>query len=113
MEFRTVGVVGLGTMGAGVSELLARNDVRVIGVEVDEESAQRSREHIEHSVSRAVERGKLSGANAEADLVIEAVPERLELKAEVFAVLDRLCRPETVLASNTSALSITEIAVHS
>ena len=130
MEFRTIGVVGLGTMGAGVAELLARNELRVLGVETDEESARRSREHIEHSVSRAVEREKLSAEDAEAllgrigistsladladaDLVIEAVPERLELKAKVFAELDGLCRPEAVLASNTSALSITEIAVHS
>jgi 3-hydroxybutyryl-CoA dehydrogenase len=117
-------------MGAGVAELLARNAVQVLGVEVDEESARRSREHIEHSVSRAVERGKLSAEDADgllgrisisnslsdlagADLVIEAVPERLELKAEIFAELDGLCRPDAVLASNTSALSITEIAVHS
>ncbi len=130
MEFRTVGVVGLGTMGAGVSELLARQRLQVVGVEVDAEAASKGRERIEHSVARAVERGKLSGEDAEAllgristttsladlagaDLVIEAVPERLEVKAAVFAELDRICRPETVLASNTSSLSITEIAVRS
>jgi 3-hydroxybutyryl-CoA dehydrogenase len=128
-QFSTVGVVGLGTMGAGIAEVLARNGLTVIAVDVDEEGLARGRGHLEHSTSRAVARGKLDDAGkvdllgriscttslaelAGCDLVIEAVPERMELKAEVFTELDRVCPPETVFASNTSSLSITEIGVH-
>ncbi|MGQ0572871.1 MAG: 3-hydroxyacyl-CoA dehydrogenase family protein [Pseudonocardia sp.] len=127
-EFRTVGVVGLGTMGAGIAEVFARNGLQVIAVEVDEEAVQRGRAHLETSTGRAVTRGKLAeddaaellgrittatslDALADADLVVEAVPESLELKAKVFAELDRVCRPDVVLASNTSSLSVTELSV--
>src|ERR1044071_9307665 len=72
-EISTVGVVGLGTMGAGIVEVFARNGVDVVA--------------------------------------IEAVPEHLELKQKIFAELDRVCKPETILATNTSALSVTEISV--
>ncbi|MBP2476817.1 3-hydroxybutyryl-CoA dehydrogenase [Crossiella equi] len=128
-EFRTVGVVGLGTMGAGIAEVFARTGLDVIAVEVSEEALARGRGHLEHSTDRAVRRGKLDQAGkdalfghltfttsladlAGADLVVEAVPERMELKAEVFAELDRICPPETVLVSNTSSLSVTELSVH-
>ncbi|GDY32423.1 3-hydroxyacyl-CoA dehydrogenase family protein [Gandjariella thermophila] len=128
-EFSTVGVVGLGTMGSGIAEVLARNGLRVIAVEVDEAGITRGLGHIEHSTNRAVQRGKLDESGkaelldristttrladvADADLVIEAVPEHLDLKAEVFAELDRVCRPDAILASNTSSLSVTEIGVH-
>jgi 3-hydroxybutyryl-CoA dehydrogenase len=127
-EFRTVGVVGLGTMGAGIVEVFARNGLHVIAAEVDAEAVERGRAHLETSTSRAVGRGKLTQEDADAllarvttttsladmadaDLVIEAVPENLELKASVFAELDAVCRPEVVLASNTSSLSVTELAV--
>ncbi len=127
-EFRTVGVVGLGTMGAGIVEVFARNGLAVIAAEVDDEAVARGRTHLETSTSRAVGRGKLSQEDAEAllgrittttsladladaDLVIEAVPESLELKAKIFSELDRVCRPDTVLASNTSSLSVTELSV--
>jgi 3-hydroxybutyryl-CoA dehydrogenase len=127
-EFGTVGVVGLGTMGAGIAEVFARNGVRVVGVEVDEAGMNRARGHLEKSTSRARARGKLTEEQAEqllgrielttdlADLadvefVLEAVPERLELKAQVFAEVDKIVRPDVVLASNTSSLSITELAV--
>ena len=128
-QFSTVGVVGLGTMGAGIAEVLARTGLTVIAVDVDEEGLVRGRGHLEHSTSRALARGKLDDAGksellgriscttslaelAGCDLVIEAVPERMELKAAVFTELDRVCPPETVFASNTSSLSITEIGVH-
>src|SRR5690606_17936316 len=95
----------------------------------DEEGVRRGRGHIEHSTDRAVRRGKLHEGEqralldrirfttqlsdlSEADFVVEAVPERMELKARIFAELDRVCRPDVVLASNTSSLSITEIGVH-
>lgn len=127
-EFRTVGVVGLGTMGAGIVEVFARNGLQVIAAEVDAEAVERGRAHLETSTSRAVGRGKLTQEDAEAllgrittttsladmadaDLVIEAVPESLDLKAAIFTELDKVCRPEAILASNTSSLSVTELAV--
>ncbi|QJY46898.1 3-hydroxyacyl-CoA dehydrogenase family protein [Pseudonocardia broussonetiae] len=127
-EFRTVGVVGLGTMGAGIVEVFARKGLQVIAVETDAEAVERGRSHLETSTSRAVGRGKLTQEDADAllarittstsladladaDLVIEAVPESLDLKAKVFAELDTVCRPEVILASNTSSLSVTELAV--
>jgi 3-hydroxybutyryl-CoA dehydrogenase len=127
-EFHTVGVVGLGTMGAGIAEVFARTGLSVIGVEVDEAGVARGRTHIEQSTARAVGGGKLSDADqqallgrisystslealAEADLVVEAVPEHLDLKRQIFTDLDKICRPETILATNTSSLSVTEIAV--
>ncbi len=127
-EFRTVGVVGLGTMGAGIVEVFARNGLEVIAVEVDEQSVEAGRKHLDTSTGRAVDRGKLDPADAEAllgrirtttsladladaDLVVEAVPESLELKAQILAQLDKVCRPDVVLASNTSSLSVTELAV--
>jgi 3-hydroxybutyryl-CoA dehydrogenase len=126
-EFRKVGVVGLGTMGAGIAEVLARSGVEVVGVEADEAGVQRARQHLETSTARAMTRGKLSADDAaalvgrisvglelsaltECPLVIEAVPERMEVKRELFAELDRLLPEDAVLATNTSALSVTELA---
>ncbi|MEV4265750.1 3-hydroxybutyryl-CoA dehydrogenase [Kribbella sp. NPDC049584] len=127
-ELTTVGVVGLGTMGAGIAEVFARNGLTVVGVERDEEAAERGRGHIQHSTDRAVKRGKLSvedqqalfdrvtfatsmEALADCDLVIEAVVERLELKREIFAALDKIVGEDAILATNTSSLSVTEISV--
>jgi 3-hydroxybutyryl-CoA dehydrogenase len=127
-EFRTVGVVGLGTMGAGIVEVFARNGLQVIAAETNTDAVERGRAHLDTSTSRAVGRGKLSQEDADAllgrvttttslvdladaDLVIEAVPESLDLKAAVFSELDKVCRPDTILASNTSSLSVTELAV--
>lgn len=126
-EFRKVGVVGLGTMGAGIAEVFARGGLQVVGVEADEAALSRGRDHLDRSVRKAVDRGKLSPADgervlgavvlstsyadlADADLVIEAVPERMDLKHAVFAELDRICKPDAILATNTSSLSVTEIA---
>ncbi|MFC5996604.1 3-hydroxyacyl-CoA dehydrogenase family protein [Pseudonocardia hispaniensis] len=127
-EFRTVGVVGMGTMGAGIAEVFARSGLRVIVAELDESAIARGRAHVETSARRAIERGKMTGEAAaelvdrivtttsladlaEVDLVVEAVPENLELKASIFAELDKVVRPDVVMASNTSALSITELSV--
>lgn len=127
-EFRTIGIVGLGTMGAGIAEVAARTGLRVVAVELDEEGIARGRGHLEHSTERGVTGGKLDESArvdllarigystrladlADCDLVIEAIPESLEGKAAVFTELDRICRPEAVLASNTSSLSVTEIGV--
>jgi len=126
-EFSTVGVIGLGTMGAGIAEVFARNGFSVVGVERSEESLERGREHVQHSTDRARKRGKLSDDEQEAifdritfstaladvkdcDLVVEAVVEKLELKEEIFRQLDDIVRPDAVLATNTSSLSVTEIS---
>ena len=126
-EFSKVGVVGLGTMGAGIAEVLARSGLEVVGVEHDDEGLVRARGHLERSTQRAVGKGKLTseeaerllgristgtdlGALADCELVIEAIPERMELKAELFARLDALLPADAVLATNTSALSVTELA---
>jgi 3-hydroxybutyryl-CoA dehydrogenase len=123
-----VGVVGLGTMGAGIAEVLARGGYGVVGVEVGDEALRRGRGHLEKSTGRAVKRGRLSAEEQQAildrvelstsfealagcDLVVEAVPERIDLKRRVFAELDKVCRADAVLATNTSSLSVTEIAV--
>jgi len=127
-EFFKIGVVGLGTMGAGIAEVLARNGLSVIAVDRDEASLARGRGHLEHSTGRAVLRGKLAASDqaellgrigyetelkalADVDLVIEAVPEHLDLKKSIFSTLDGIVGPNTILATNTSSLSVTEIAV--
>ena len=126
-EFQKVGVVGLGTMGAGIVEVFARAGLEVVGLEPTEDAVARGREHLERSTGRAVKRGRLSEADsaalharvrlttdmeelADASLVVEAVPELLEVKTEIFANLDKTCGPETILATNTSSLSVTRIA---
>jgi 3-hydroxybutyryl-CoA dehydrogenase len=127
-EITTVGVVGLGTMGAGIVEVFARNGIDVFAVEVNEEALERGRTKLTGSTDRAVARGKLTEADRDAllgkvrfvtrldelrdaDLVIEAVPEHLDLKQAIFAELDKVCKPEAILATNTSSLSVTEISV--
>jgi 3-hydroxybutyryl-CoA dehydrogenase len=116
-------------MGSGIAEVLARAGVDVVGVEIDKEGLTRGRAHIEHSTSRAVAHGKLDGVGraellgriaytvepadlAGVDLVIEAIPENLDRKAAVFNELEKICRPDVILASNTSSLSVTELGVH-
>ncbi|MET8849406.1 3-hydroxybutyryl-CoA dehydrogenase [Amycolatopsis sp. NPDC004625] len=128
-EISTVGVVGLGTMGSGIAEVLARSGLDVVTVELDEAGVARGRGHLEHSTERALSGGKLDAAGraallgrirygtslsdlSEVDLVVEAIPESLAAKADVFTELDKITRPEVVFASNTSSLSITEIGVH-
>jgi 3-hydroxybutyryl-CoA dehydrogenase len=126
-EFTTVGVVGLGTMGAGIAEVFARTGLTVVGVEKDDHTLERGRQHIQHSTDRAVKRSKLSGDEQQAlfdritftttlgdvkdcDLVVEAVVEHLDVKCGVFQALDGIVRADTVLATNTSSLSVTEIS---
>ncbi|HET7356448.1 MAG TPA: 3-hydroxybutyryl-CoA dehydrogenase [Nocardioidaceae bacterium] len=129
-EFSTIGVVGLGTMGAGIAEVFARNGYRVVGVEHNEESLERGRAHLQHSTDRAVKRGKLSEQEQEkligniafstnladvkdCQLVVEAIVEQLPKKQEVFRQLDQIVAPEAILATNTSSLSVTEISTAS
>ena len=127
-NFALVGVIGLGTMGAGIVEVFARNGIEVVAVESSQAGVDKGRGVLRHSTDRAVSRGKLSEADqealharvrftaeladlAECDLVIEAVPERLDLKRSIFARLDEIVKPDAVLATNTSSLSVTEISV--
>ena len=126
-DISTVGVIGLGTMGAGIAEVFARNGIAVVGVEQNDEGVERGRAHLQHSTDRAVKRGKLTTEEqaellgrvtltsemkdlAEADLVVEAVVESLEVKKAIFAELDGIVGPEAILATNTSSLSVTEIS---
>jgi 3-hydroxybutyryl-CoA dehydrogenase len=128
MEIRTVGVVGLGTMGAGIAEVCARHGYAVIAIEPDADSLERGRGSIDGSTQRAVTRGKLTDqdreavlariafstdveALADADLVVEAIPEDLDAKRDLFGRLDKITPPHAILATNTSSLSVTEIAV--
>jgi 3-hydroxybutyryl-CoA dehydrogenase len=127
VQIETAGVVGLGTMGAGIAEVLARAGLRVHALEIDESLLAAGRGRIEQSLQRAADRGRLSAEEhqatlerlafttrrddlADADLVVEAVPERLDVKAALFREIDAICPPETVLATNTSSLSVTAIA---
>jgi len=115
-------------MGAGIVEVFARNGLNVIGVEVSPEAVERGQTVLRHSTDRALARGKLTEQEqtelharvrcttnladvAECDFVVEAVPERLDLKRDVFAQLDQIVKPEAILATNTSSLSVTEISV--
>jgi 3-hydroxybutyryl-CoA dehydrogenase len=122
-----VGVVGLGTMGAGIAQISVQAGHETVGREVTSELGERGRATIERYLTRGVEKGRMSQDDrdaalarlsltteladlADCDLVIEAVLEELDLKRQVFTELDRVTRPDAVLATNTSALSVSEIA---
>src|SRR5205814_3152226 len=118
-----VGVVGLGTMGAGIAQLAVEAGLETVGREVTDELGETARGRIEHFLSRKVEKGQISGYDigllrtttevgdmADCDVVIEAIVEELAPKQELFAALEQVCRADAVLATNTSALSVTEIA---
>ncbi len=126
-DIETVAVIGLGTMGAGIVEVFARHGLQVIGIDVTPEAVTRGRGFLEGSTQRALDRGKLGADEREellarvtfshdlasvasVDLVLEAVPERLDLKRDIFAALDRHARADAILATNTSSLSVTDIA---
>jgi 3-hydroxybutyryl-CoA dehydrogenase len=126
-EIRSIGVIGLGAMGAGIAQLAIEAGYDTVGREVTDELGQAAAGKIGHFLTRKVEKGQLGQADRDAavtrlsvtselealagcDLVIEAIVEELEPKRVLFAELDRLCRPDAILATNTSALSVTEIA---
>jgi 3-hydroxybutyryl-CoA dehydrogenase len=126
-EVRTIGVVGLGAMGAGIAQVALEAGFDVVGREVTPALAERAAGRIEQFLGRKVEKGQLEPGTRDAalsrlrtttalddlagcDLVIEAIVEELAPKRELFAELDRRCRVDAVLATNTSALSVTEIA---
>ena len=127
-EVRTVAVIGAGTMGRGIAHVAALGGYRTILEDVLPAALRRAQDEIRGNLDKAIELKKVSADDAaaalgrleyagsveeaarEADVVIEAVPEEMESKIEIFTLLDKICRPGAILASNTSSLSITEIA---
>src|SRR6516165_4389288 len=127
-DIREVAVIGLGLMGSGIAELIARSGRNVDAIEINQSLLDQGMARVRVSLDKAVSRGKLTDTErdeilarirptddvatgvAGADLVIEAIPERIELKRALFARLDEACRADAILATNTSSLSITEIA---
>jgi 3-hydroxybutyryl-CoA dehydrogenase len=127
-DVKKVGVIGCGIMGSGIVEVCAKAGAQVTYVEVDDERVEKGRARIEKSLSRAVERGKLSEDDragilssvhgtadyedvGNSDLVIEAATEDLATKLEIFEVLDGITRDDVVLATNTSSLPIVQLAM--
>jgi 3-hydroxybutyryl-CoA dehydrogenase len=124
----TIAVIGAGTMGRGIAHAAALGGYRTILEDLLPAALRQAETEIRVNLDQAVELGKVAAPDAdsalrriefagtvaeaarEADLVIEAVPEELESKIEIFTLLDKICRPHTILASNTSSLSVTEIA---
>ena len=127
-EIRTVAVIGAGIMGRGIAHAAALGGYRTILEDILPTTLRKAETEIRANLDEAVELGKVTKNDAdgaferlqyassveqaarEADLVIEAVPEEMESKIEIFTLLDKVCRPTTILASNTSSLSVTEIA---
>ncbi|MBW8699961.1 3-hydroxybutyryl-CoA dehydrogenase [Streptomyces sp. MBT84] len=127
---KTIAVVGLGTMGTGIAEVLARAGREVVGIDIDEAAATKAVAALDAATARAVDRGRLTEqerddalarfrtftdlqAAADADLVIEVVPESYDIKQQVLQALDGIVRPDTVLATGTNALSVTRLAADS
>jgi 3-hydroxybutyryl-CoA dehydrogenase len=127
MEIRKVGVIGAGTMGNGIAHVFARQGFDVIVCEVAQAYLDRGLTTIRKNLEREVAKNKITAeqsaaaiarirgvldrsALAECDFVIEAATEKLDIKSEIFQAIDRICRPEIILATNTSSISITKIA---
>ncbi len=125
-SFKQIGILGSGTMGAGIAQASAQAGYVALLYDIEQSFLDVAAQRIEESLQKAVEKEKLTAQEKDAalkrlsyhtklkafkdcDLVIEAVPENLELKKQLFAELDGLCKPETILASNTSSLSITAL----
>ena len=125
---KTIAVIGAGIMGRGIAHAAALGGYRTILEDLLPNALRKAESEIRGNLDKAVELGKVTAPDAdaalarleyagsveeaarEADLVIEAVPEEMESKIEIFTLLDKICRPTTILASNTSSLSVTEIA---
>jgi 3-hydroxybutyryl-CoA dehydrogenase len=127
MAIKTVGIIGAGTMGNGIAHVFAKWGYNVVLVEVEQRFLDRGLDTIRKNLDREVAKSKLTAADKDAalarirgvltreelagcDFVIEAATEKFPIKADLFRELDRLCRPEVVLASNTSSISITKLA---
>ncbi len=128
IEVRTIAVIGAGNMGRGIAHAAALGGYRTILEDLFPNALRKAETEIRANLDQAVELGEVNASDAdaafsrlefagsvdeaarEADLVIEAVPDELESKIEIFTMLDKFCRPATILAANTSSLSVTEIA---
>lgn len=127
MEIKTLGILGCGQMGAGIAQVFAQSGYEVVAVDSDEKMLEKGLKGIDKRLTGRVEKGKLSPSEKSAilarikkstrledlkdcDLVEEAVPEDLGLKKRIFAQLDELCKKETILGTNTSGLSVTDMA---
>jgi 3-hydroxybutyryl-CoA dehydrogenase len=127
MPIERVGVIGAGTMGNGIAHVFARSGYRVTLCDLDQKFLDRGLETIGKNLDRELAKGKITAADkaaalkrivpvlgraelANCDFVIEAATEKFEIKAEIFRDLDQICRPEIILASNTSSISITRLA---
>ncbi len=127
MEIKTVGVIGAGTMGNGIAHVLARSGYHVVLVEAQQPALDRGLQTINKNLEREVAKNKITAQERESalkridavldrravskcDFVIEAAFERFEIKQEIFRDLDQFCRPDVILSSNTSSISITKIA---
>jgi 3-hydroxybutyryl-CoA dehydrogenase len=126
MNIRRVGVVGAGTMGNGIAHVFARGGFRVLLCDVEQRFLDRGMETIGKNLDREIAKNKITAEDkvavlkriepvvdraklADCDFVVEAATEKFEIKSEIFRDLDRLCRPEIILASNTSSISITKL----
>jgi 3-hydroxybutyryl-CoA dehydrogenase len=127
MAIRTIGVVGAGTMGNGIAHVFARSGFNVVLCDIEQKFLDRAIATISKNLDRELNKGKINEKQkAEAlqyiapvtdrsklsscDFIVEAASEKLEIKSELFRDLDRICRPEVILASNTSSISITKLA---
>jgi 3-hydroxybutyryl-CoA dehydrogenase len=125
--FDTVGVIGAGTMGSGIAHVFARSGFRVLLCDVEERFLERALDQIRTNLGREAAKGKIAAGDvdaalariepttarealSEAEIVVEAAPERLDLKVEIFHSLDKILAPTAILASNTSSISITKLA---
>lgn len=126
MEIKQVGVIGAGTMGNGIAHVFARSGYNVILCDIEQRFLDRAVQTIEKNLEREAGKGKITAEEkaaalkrispvtdrarlASVDLVVEAATEKFDIKAEMFRELDRICRPEVILASNTSSISITKL----
>ena len=127
MEIKTVGVLGAGTMGNGIAHVFAKSGYKVILCDVEQRFLDRGLATISKNLDRELSKSKITAEQREAalkaiqpttdrqhlafcDYIVEAVSEKLEIKSQVFQELDKICRPEVILSSNTSSISITKIA---
>jgi 3-hydroxybutyryl-CoA dehydrogenase len=127
MDIKTVGVIGAGTMGNGIGHVFAKNGYQVVLCEVEQRFLDRGIETIRKNLEREVAKTKLTAEQSQqamsrirgvldrnelskCEFVVEAATERFEIKAQIFRDLDSICRPEVILSSNTSSISITKIA---
>jgi len=127
MQVKSVGVIGAGTMGNGIAQVFAAAGFQVVLHDITEEALRRGIDSIGTSLDRLLKKEKITQQEkqavldniegvidldhmADVDLVVEAASENLEIKCKIFQALDRICKPEAVLASNTSSISLTRIA---